>query len=303
MQHDLEWDDLRIFLAVAGAGSLGAAARSLAVHRSTVLRRIEKLETCLSVRLFDRSSEGVTLTARGGDLMRHAELMADETRHILRLADADHGRPAGNIRVAATFNLAFALLPPMLARFAQIYPEISVDVSGTADGYSPIDPDRFDIGFRTLEPETPDHEDMIGRRLGRLPIAIYGSKSYFSDCPIPGSGAELASHRLLGGVGALAKISAMRWFAEQSENNRPVYRANSMLLLYAAVCNGLGLACLPRYLGDPNGNLIRAFDLPDGCDADLWILRHRHHRHTARMQVFADFMSCEIPKTLMAVDS
>lgn len=298
MQRQLEWDDLRIFLAVAQAGSLGSAARILQVHRSTVLRRIEKLEGFLSSRLFDRTSEGVTLTVSGERLIPHAELMADETRHVLRLADTDHGRPAGTIRVAATFNLAFALLPPLLAEFRQACPEISVDVSATVDGYSPIHPDRFDIGFRTLEPGAQDNQDMIGRRLGQLPIAIYGSKSYFKSLPVPRSGSELTQHRLLGADGALSNISAMRWFANQAGNTRPVYRANSMLLLYAAVSNGLGLACLPRYLGARHGDLVRAFDLPQSCAADLWILRHPHHRHTARMKVFADFMSAEIPKLL-----
>ena len=250
--------------------------------------------------MFDRTTEGVILTVHGERLVPHAEAIADQTRHVLRLADANDGHPAGNIRVAATFNLAFALLPPVLADFRKAYPDISVDVSATIDGYGPIHPDQCDVGFRTLQPETPHHEDMVGRRLGKLPIAVYGSSSYFETRPVPKSVMELAGHSLLCGEGPLSNVSAMRWFQAQSSNTRPVYRANSMLLLYAAVGHGLGLACLPRYLAAHRGDLVHVFDLPDTCFADLWILRHAHHRHTARMRVFTEFMSSQIPHLLMA---
>ena len=294
MQHSFDWDDLRFFYAVGHSNSLAAAAEMLGIHRSTVLRRIERLEDRLGAHLLNRTARGITLTAAGERLMPHAEKMSDETDMLVRAADADHGRPAGNIRIAATFNLSFGLLPPIIARFRETYPEISVDLSATLDGYGPIHPDHFDIAFRTLEADVQAHENMVGRRLGKLPMAVYGSQTYFAKRPRPKTVSDMAKHRFLLGSGYLGSISAMRWLESHVKDAEPVYRASSMLLLLAAVRNGLGIAGLPCYLGDNEPDLIRVFDVPIEHCVDLWVLRHPHQRDTARMRAFADFVTAEI---------
>jgi hypothetical protein len=128
MQHEIDWDDLRTLISVARAGSLAGAAGALGSHRSTVLRRIERLEARLGLRLFDRTPLGLVLTAAGERVSPTAELMSDAVDEILRSVEADHGRPAGHIRLATTFNLAFGLLPCPIDRFRLAYPEIMVDV-------------------------------------------------------------------------------------------------------------------------------------------------------------------------------
>jgi len=298
MQHMLDWDDLRIFLAAGQLGSLNSAAKSVGVHRSTVLRRIDRLEKQVGQRLFDRSPDGVTLTAAGERLLPHAEKMADQTAGMLRDADIDHGRPAGAIRVGATFNLAFGLLPQTLAAFRDRFPEITVDLIATPDGYSPVHPDDIDIAFRSLEPGTKGHDEMVGRRLGSLPVALYGSDDYLeASLPLKNFG-DLTSHRIVGAGDNLAHIAAMRWLSSRSGNMEPVYRASSMLLLLAAARNGIGIACLPCYLGDRETPLTRVLDLPAEVGAELWLLRHPHHRDTARMRAFSEFMSARIPELL-----
>jgi DNA-binding transcriptional LysR family regulator len=117
MQHEIDWDDLRMLISVARAGSLAGAAGALGSHRSTVLRRIERLEARLGLRLFDRTPQGLVLTAAGERVSPTAELMSDAVDEILRSVEADHGRPACHIRLATTFNLAFGLLPCAINRF------------------------------------------------------------------------------------------------------------------------------------------------------------------------------------------
>jgi DNA-binding transcriptional LysR family regulator len=298
MQHRVDWDDLHVLLLVARAGSLARAASGLGVHRSTVLRRVERLERRLGMRLFDRTAQGLALTAAGERLTPHTERMADEVNEVLRSADADHGRPAGKIRLAVTYNLAFGLLPRILDRFREVYPEIMVEVTGTLDGYSAIHPDQFDLALRTLEQDVVAHEQMVGRRLGKLPIAVFGSAAYFADRTVPRSAKGLARHKLLLGCGGLANLAAFRWLEQGAKPDSIVYRASSMLLLLAAVREGVGLACLPRYLCGEDRQMIRAFDLPENLCADLWILRHAHHRDTARMRVCADFLTMELRRSL-----
>lgn len=298
MQHMLDWDDLRIFRATGHFGSLNAAADALGIHRSTVLRRIDRLETQLGQRLFDRGPDGVSLTAAGERLLPHAEKMADETANLLRDADVDHGRPAGLIRVGATFNLAFGLLPRVIGSFRDAFPEISVDLIATPDGYSPVHPDDIDIAFRTLEAGTKGHDEMVGRRLGDLPVAIYGSKSYLRENPAPTDFSDLQNHRLVTCGDNLAHMAATKWLTANTAGIDPVYRTSSMLLLLAAVREDIGLACLPCYLGEPEPGLVKVLDLAPELGADLWILRHPHHRDTARMRAFSEFMSNHIPDLL-----
>jgi DNA-binding transcriptional LysR family regulator len=298
MQRGIDWADLRILLAVGRLGSLAAAASALGVHRSTVMRGVERLEASLGLVLFDRSTRGLALTAAGERLMPHAESIEEETASMLRAVDVDHGRRSANLRVAATLNLAYGLLPRLIARFSAAYPGITVDVTGTADGVSSIHPDQFDIALRTLEADVRKHERMVGRRVGKLPLAVYGARAYFADRKVPRRKQDVGGHRLLLGNGPLANIAAMRWMSAAAENAELVYRASSMLLLLAGVRDGLGICCLPRYLCEGERELIRAFNVPEEHCADLWILRHAHHRDNARMRAFTDFMAAEFRKVL-----
>lgn len=238
------------------------------------------------------------MTAAGERLLPHAEKIADETATLLRDADVDHGRPAGVIRAGATFNLAFGLLPRVLGAFREAYPEISVDLIATPDGYSPVHPDDIDIAFRTLESGTKGHDEMVGRRLGQLPVAIYGSKSYLRENASPTRISDLKNHKLVSCGDNLAHMAAMKWLMSNTSGKEPVYRTSSMLLLLAAVREDIGLACLPCYLGDREAGLTRVLDLAPELGAELWILRHPHHRDTARMRAFSDFMSSRIPDLL-----
>ena len=298
MQRAIDWSDLRILLAVGRSGSLAAAAVALGVHRSAVMRRVERLEARLGLRLFDRSTHGLALTAAGERLMPHAESIEEETARMLQAVHLDHGRPCGSVRVAATLNLAFGLLPRLIGRFRAAYPEIAVDVSATPDGSSSIHPDHFDIALRTLEADVRKHEHMVGRRVGKLPLAVYGARAYFADRKVPRRRRDVGGHKLLLGNGPLAHIAAMRWMSAAAGSAELVYRASSMLLLFAGVRDGLGICCVPRYLGDAEGELIRAFDVPEEHCADLWILRHAHHRDNARMRAFSDFMAAEFRTVL-----
>lgn len=300
MQHQIDWDDLHILIAVARAGSLAGAATALGTHRSTVLRRIDRLEARLGMRVFDRTPQGLALTAAGERVAARAERMADEVGEILQSADADHGRPVGNIRLAVTFNLGFGLIPKIIDRFRSAYPEITVEVIGTLDGYSTFHPDQFDIALRTLDGEVADHAQMVGRRLGKLPLAVYGSKSYFAGRPAPRSPKGLRQHKLLLGCGALSNLAGLRWFENGLKSDTVVYRASSMLLLLAAVREGLGLACLPGYLCERDSKIVRAFEVPKEHCADLWVLRHAHSRDNARLRVFADFLATELRQYLLA---
>ena len=286
-----DWDDLKVFAELSTSRSLGDAAQRLRLHRSTVLRRIERLEQQLGNRLVIRSHDGIALTAG-------AERMAEEAIAVLSDADIEHARPAGPVRVAASLNLCFGLLQPPIARFCDGFPEISVDLIATTDGFSPVATEHIDIAFRALEPGAKGHENMIGRRLGSLPVAVFGADGYFHRHGRPAGGGDLGAHRIVSLVENFAGLASMRWLDGLAGAPKPVYRASSMLLLLAAVREGIGLAILPVYLAAAEPSLSKAFDLAPETGADLWILRHPHLRQSARMRAFSEFMAAEIPALL-----
>jgi DNA-binding transcriptional LysR family regulator len=111
--------------------------------------------------------------------------------------------------------------------------------------------------------------------------------------------ADLRQHELLLGCSGLADLPALRWLEQHVKDNTVVYRASSMLLLLAAVREGLGLACLPCYLCERDITLVRAFDVPAEHCAELWVLRHAHSRDNARIRVFADFLATELRKNIV----
>ena len=294
----LDWDDLQIFHAAAKHGSLNRAANVLDVHRSTILRRIERLEAEIGQKVLDRGPEGVLLTAAGERLLEHTERIADETHELVRTSDDESGRPTGIIQVDATFNLAFGLLPGLLAGFRDKYPEIAIDLVATPDGYSPLRADDTDVGFRTLERGTKGHEEMVGRRLGQLPVAVYGAQSYLDAAPPIQTAADLPGHRLILGSENLAHIAAVQWLKDAYKPSIPLYRASSMPLMLSAVRDGIGLACVPHYLGDRENELVRVLEMDASLATKLWVLRHPRHRDTARMRAFSEFVSNCIPDLL-----
>ncbi|MCL4676300.1 MAG: LysR family transcriptional regulator, partial [Pararhodobacter sp.] len=176
-----DWDDLRLFLAVARAGSLSGAARSLGVTHSTVFRRIGAFEARLRVRLFDRLPGGYALT-QAGEEMRDSVIRIEEeiTALALKVTGQDQ-RPTGTIRITTTDLLAVGVLPRHVAAFRAEWPEIEIEVI-VADTVLDLTRREADVALRI---GNPGQETLIGRRVGRLAFAAYGA----ADRP-PGDPAE-----------------------------------------------------------------------------------------------------------------
>jgi DNA-binding transcriptional LysR family regulator len=183
-----------------------------------------------------------------------------------------------------------SLLPRLIARFSAAHPGIIVDVTGTPDGSGSIYPDQFDIALRTLE-DVRKHGHMLRRRVGKLPLAVYGARAYFADRKSRGES------RMWENTGCFWATVRSRKLRRCGGCRRPP-RTPNMLLLLAGVGDGLGICCLSRYLCEGESELIGAFNVPEEHCADLWILRHVHHRDNTRMRAFTDFMAAEFRKVL-----
>jgi DNA-binding transcriptional LysR family regulator len=275
----MEWDELRYVLAVADAGSLAGAARALGVNHTTVLRRVGAFEKRLGLRLFERLPTGYVPTAGGEELIATARRI-DETVVALerRLAGQDL-RLAGPLRVTTTDTLMASLLPEILAEFHAAHPGIRIEV---ALSNQMLDLSRRDADV-AIRPANDPPESLVGRRVGRIAFAVYGSRAYLKR-----RRRDLAAHSWVAPDDSLAGTSVAAWMRKALPSVTVTLRADSLLGLMRAAQAGLGLAALPCYLGDGAG-LARVQGPVAAMDTSLWILTHDDLRHTARVRAFMDF--------------
>ncbi|HTN64202.1 MAG TPA: LysR family transcriptional regulator [Devosia sp.] len=286
------WDDLRMFLAVARAGSLSGAARSLGVNHSTVFRRISGFEASLGVRLFERLPSGYALTPAGEETLGTAERVEADIAALDRTVTGQDLRLSGIVRITAIDMLAFWLLPEHLKQFRAVYPGIEIEM---VVGNETLDLSRRETDIALRIGNTPP-ETLVGRRVGRLDFAVYGAPDYCLAHP----SVDLAAHDWIGLDSAHAPLA--RRFEQFLPGVRPVIRSNSVACTVRLAKAGLGLAVLPCAIADQKPDLIRIAEVPDTFGLDLWLLTHEDLRHTARIRVALDFLAAALAGGLERVD-
>lgn len=284
---NLDWDTLRIFLAVKRTGSLRGAANKLSVSHATIARGLRVLEEVLGTRLFDRSRTGLSLTVSGEKLVEATERIEAETLGIRRQLTGQDSRPSGRIRVSMPPILAFKFITPLLAAFCRAYPEIHVDLN-ISNTFLNLNRLETDISIRIAR-EVED--DVVGRRLIQYKKGIYASPDYIAARPnlAVGDGAE--AHW----IGWGDSIERPAWLLAspfpkaglQHSLPEPVIQAD------AAAC-GMGLTYLPCFIGDADPGLMRVPGAEPADDRSIWLLLHSDLRRNARVRVFVDFMAEEI---------
>lgn len=277
------WDDLRLFLAVARAGSLSGAARELGVNHSTVFRRIGAFEGRIGVRLFDRpQGGGYTLTPAGEEMHDAALRIEDEVASLGRRLAGRDLRLGGTVRLTTVDMLALGLLPRHLAAFRTAYPGIEIEVVVSNEALS-LTRREADVALRVAD-APPEY--LVGRRVGRLAFAVYGAAAVVQPGP---ADTDLRARDWIGLDSEHAPLA--RRFARFLPGVRPVYRANSVAAVIAAAKAGIGLAPLPCGLADTEPALRRVAPLPEDFALDLWMLTHEDLRTTARIRAFLDFLA------------
>ncbi|WP_354193552.1 LysR family transcriptional regulator [Aquamicrobium terrae] len=275
------WDDLRLFLAVARSGTLSGAARVLGVNHSTVFRRIGSFEEALGVRLFERLPNGYLLTPAGEEMHQGALRVEEEIAGLSRKVTGQDLRLSGTVRVTTIDMLAFGLLPRHLASFRMAYPGIEIEL---VVGNATLNLNRREADVALRVGNDPP-ESLVGRRVGQLVFAAYGSADYCRRNTEP----DLAHHDWIGFDAEHAAL--VRRFSDFLPDVTPILRANSVAAALAAAKAGIGLASLPCGIADLEPDLVRVATLPGDFTLDLWLLTHEDLRRTARIRAFLDFLT------------
>lgn len=269
------WDDIRIFLALARAGTSRAAADSLGVNQSTVSRRLARLEQDAGVRLFERLPGGLVLTAAGEELLASAEHIDDAVADLDRRLLGRDTQLRGRVRLSMP-DFMVGPTAPILARLGARYPAITIELM-VDNGYVDLTHREADLALR-LSTSAPDQ--LVGRRLAPARAAIYGAPAYLDAQPQP-----LDPTRMdwLGWDEPWRGIPPERWMSANLEPHRVRARVNTNLALCELSAAGLGVAFQLCFTGDADPRLRRVGD-PWDFGLSLWLLTHADLRSTARIR-------------------
>ncbi len=283
----MDWEDLRIFAAVAEHGTIRRAAKALGVHYSTVSRRLDALETQLDARLFDRTPDGYALTDAGEKTLEVVAPFAGELSALGRRIGGQNQALTGKLRVTMPEPVAVYVFAPALSEFARTYPELDLEID-MSENYLDLNRREADVAIR-LDNNPPDA--LVGRCLYRYNKSVYASPAYLEEHDLE------------------ARPERARWIGWMDDERYPVWVQDSPFpktpvgwqlpnptLQVAAAQAGLGLAMLPCAMGDKAHGIVRATSEAPKPDRDVWVLTHQKLRNTARVRAFMEF-ACD---TLLA---
>ena len=281
------WDDIRFFLAVVRAGSLSAAARSLAVDQSTVFRRLRALESDLGTQLFDRRQHGkYELTVAGESLYHRAGEIESATFNIEREVQGRDLQLSGRIRVTTPEDIAVILLPRLLADFHRRYPSISIELL-TANRFFNLSRGEADVAIRPGEHGAEGR--IVPKQVCSICFGLFATETYLGGQGMPRNAADLDHHHLIGGSAELGDLPFDQFVAERRDPSE-AYGSNSLMAQRAMAEQDIGIAFLPEFVGEHSDRLVRVLPRLRVDSGQIWILHHDDLRRAARVRAFVDYM-------------
>jgi DNA-binding transcriptional LysR family regulator len=294
----MDWDKLRVFHAVAEAGSFTHAGEVLNLSQSAVSRQIGALEESLKVPLFHRHARGLILTEQG-------ELLYDTARdvvHKLAMAEAmlseSKDRPRGPLTVTTTVAFGSAWLTPRMKEFIELYPEIDLTLL--------LDDAELDLGMReadvAIRMSPPRQADLIQRPLLTLRSEIFASKDYIQKHGKPEKAEDLDHHRIVvyGDTGSLP-VPHVNWLLEIGASperpRRPVLRVNNVYGIYRAVRSGLGIGSFGGYMVPHDAPIVRILPDLSGPPVQAYFVYPEELRHSKRIAVLRDFLVRQVAES------
>lgn len=265
------WDDVRIFLALAETGTIREAASRLAVTHVTVARRIRALEVNLGAMLFERLPRGHVLTDAGRSVLPQAKAAAETMQELERKILAIDSGLSGTVTLALHEAVAAVLVAPILPELRTLYPQISLKIL-LSNNLVNLASREADLALR-LTSNPP--ETAFGRRIANSPLCVYAAPSYLAARSTPDVWIGLdyePAHRLV-------------------EVTDTSIQANGLLAMAELLVAGLGVGVLPCFVGDNHAGLQRLDDAPPTPDLDLWLLIHKDLRAVPRVRAVADFIA------------
>jgi DNA-binding transcriptional LysR family regulator len=287
----MDWDKLRVFHAVAEAGSFTHAGESLNLSQSAVSRQISALEESLSVPLFHRHARGLILTEQGELLFRTAREVFAKLAMAEGLISESKDRPKGPLKITTTVAFGSIWLTPRIREFLDLYPEIQVSLV-VDDSELDLSMREADVAIRMTPPRQPD---LIQRHLVSVQVHIYASTDYIQKHGSPQRAEDLENHRIIVyGEDARPPVPGVNWLLDVGTrpgvDRRPILTVNNTYGMLRAIMSGLGLAALPDFVANEQNGLVRVLPEVAGPPNEAYFVYPEELRTSKRISVFRDFL-------------
>lgn len=288
----MDWDKLRIFHAVADAGSLTHAGDVLHLSQSAVSRQVRALEESLNATLFHRHARGLILTEQG-------ELLFDATRAMAKRLEAAEARIRdseeevfGQLRVTTTTGFGTLWLAPRLPKLYEKYPDLNIDLM-LEERVLDLPMREADVAIRMKE---PSQADLIRKRLMAVRMLLYASPDYLDRHGTPETIEQIAGHRLVCQNPTSAQVGAGASLVQHllTYDVRATLTVNNYFGVLQAVINHLGIGVLPDYLLQDFPNLVRVLPDVQSIEVPVFLAYPEELRHSKRISTFRDFVQDEI---------
>ena len=288
----MDWDKLRIFHAVADAGSLTHAGDKLNLSQSAVSRQIRALEESLNATLFHRHARGLILTEQG-------ELLFDATQAMTKRLDTASARIRdseeevfGELRVTTTFGFGSLWLAPRLTKLYEKYPDLKIDLM-LEERVLDLPMREADVAIRMKE---PSQADLIRKRLMSVRMCLYASREYLDRLGAPEKIEDITGHRLVCQSPSTAQVGAGAMLVQQlmTHDLQSTLTVNNYFGVLQAVLNNLGIGVLPDYVVQDFPQLIRVLPEVESAEVPVFLAYPEELRQSKRISAFRDFVQDEI---------
>ena len=288
----MDWDKLRIFHAVADAGSLTHAGDTLHLSQSAVSRQIRALEESLNTTLFHRHARGLILTEQG-------ELLFDATKSMNKRLEAASARIRdseeevfGELRVTTTTGFGTLWLAPRLPQLYELYPDLKIDLM-LEERVLDLPMREADVAIRMKE---PSQADLIRKRLMSVRMRLYATQAYLEKNGTPTDIDDMSSHRLicqsLNSIQVAAGATLLQHLMTADIPN--TFTVNNYFGVLQGVINNIGIGVLPNYLTEDFPDLVRVLPELESGEVPVFLAYPEELRQSKRIAAFRDFVQDEI---------
>lgn len=282
----LDWDDLRIFLAVARSRKIAPAARSLGLDGTTIARRLARLAASLDVELFEGTGGDRRLTAHGHALMRHAESAESAALAAVEDVTGERRSLSGQVRLSVAEGFGTWVLAPQIASFHHRHPRIGLDIV-TASGF--LNPSKREADMAVMLAR-PQRGRLTVRKLGDYSLHLYAARDYLARHGAPASRADLARHMLVGYVPEFIFAPELQYLDEVESGLDAQFRSTSINVQHNVIAHGGGIGILPDFMAARDSRLAALFAEDLRITRSFWLVIHADMRRLARIDAVARWL-------------
>lgn len=283
---NINWDDMRYFLALCRNHSFVATSNELKVTHTTVARRISVLESSLQTQLFLRTEKGCTLTEAGEKLLPYAEQLESNVINLSELVSGNNNNMSGSIRIGAPDGIGTCFLAPWLSKLQSIHPSLEIELIAIPMYYS-LSKREIDI---LITVQKPTHRKIVTRKLTNYKLGLFATKEYLAKSPSIKNKKELRNHRFVGYIDDLLFDQDLNFMEEILPGLEANFRSSTAVAQLNAVTAGAGIGVLPFFMAYTEPELIQI--LPDhNIEKAYWLQVNPDSRQFARVRTTIDFIA------------